>query len=978
MEDADKTREQLLDEIAQLRQRIQELESLTGQAPPPDCTEQRLEGWQQQEELQLVTDAVPALISFVDAQGRYRFNNRTYEDWIGYPRSQFYGMHLREVFGEAGWDSIRPWVERALQGEQVSFEHEIVYPVIGKRYVNVTYIPRFGAEGGVLGFVVLVQDITERKQVEAALQQSEAMAKLAEKIAKARAEELEIFMETVPASVWIAHDPQCHTITVNRAAYDLMRLSPGAVMTATPANGEYPFQFKIQQQGQDLPLSELPMQRAGRTGQPVEAEFEFVFAEDDVRSIYGKAVPLRDETQAVRGVIGAFIDLTERKRTEAALRENQDRLTLALDAARMGSWDWNLQTNQVVWTPYHEVIFGYEPGKPQRTYQEWAERIHPEDLPRVEATIQATMAEQRGYEDEYRVVWPDGSLHWVSSYGRFEYDSGGKPVRMLGMLFDITARKQAEAVLRHNELIFRTLADTMPQMFWITRPDGYHEYFNQRWYHYTGAPLEQAQGNGWQEILHPEDVQRTIDLWQNSLKTGKLYEIEYRLRQAADGEYRWHLGRALPLHDQNGQILKWFGSCTDIHDQKLAIEERAQALERERAARLELENASRMKDEFLAVLSHELRSPLNAILGWSRLLRARKLDAGRTEQALASIERNAQAQTQLIEDLLDISRIIQGQMHLNLQPTPLQPTIEAALDTVRPMASIKSIQIEWWSNADFAVVSGDANRLQQVVWNLLSNAVKFTPEGGQVEVRLEQKERWCQIIVSDTGKGISADFLPYVFDRFRLADATTTRTQGGLGLGLAIVRNLVELHGGTVEVTSPGEGQGAIFTVQLPLLRDARSNQHADRPVQALLEQAGLPLSGLSILVVDDETDTREFLKAALEQYGAQVMLATSSQEALSLLQTEKPDLLLSDIGMPDEDGYTLIEKVRSLSPAEGGHTPAAALTAYARESDQLQALAAGFQGHLSKPIEPMQLLTLVLKLADRGECLPSEPILQG
>ncbi|MBD2435151.1 PAS domain-containing hybrid sensor histidine kinase/response regulator [Fischerella sp. FACHB-380] len=529
-----------------------------------------------------------------------------------------------------------------------------------------------------------------------------------------------------------------------------------------------------------------------------------------------------------------------------------------------------------------------------------------------------------------------------------------------------------------------------------------------------GKTLEQTQGEGWQNILHPDDVERTIAVWQYSLRTGENYDIEYRFRRACDGEYRWHLGRAFPLRDQDGQIVKWFGSCTDIHDQKLAIEERAQALERERAARIELEKASRMKDEFLAIVSHELRSPLNGILGWSRLLRTRKLSPDKTEQALASIERNAQAQTQLIEDLLDISRIIRGQVRLNLRPTNLVPVIQAALDTVNPTASTKSINLqftildvgledgggnlateseEYPSNLKSEIqnpkfqVSGDPDRLQQVVWNLLSNAVKFTPEGGQVEVRLSKgmvsgncgqggnfsplshpSLIYAQIQVIDTGKGINPEFLPYVFDRFRQADATTTRTQGGLGLGLAIVRNLVELHGGTISVASQGEGQGTTFTIQLPLLStDVVSNELAEL---AILRQTNCEttfnLSGLKILTVDDEADTREFLQTALEQYGAIVTTAASTREALQLLQQVKPDVLLSDIGMPGEDGYSLIRQLRSLPPEQGGQIPAAALTAYARQEDRKLALDAGFQMHIPKPIEPIQLLIVVARLAGR------------
>ncbi|BAY34265.1 two-component hybrid sensor and regulator [Nostoc carneum NIES-2107] len=801
--------------------------------------------------------------------------------------------------------------------------------------------------GKPLRMVGINVDISERKRAEFALQKSEA-------IAKARAQELETFMETVPAAVWIAHDPQCHNMSVNRAAYELMRLPPGSVLTATPADGEFPFQFKIQKNGQDIPPNELPMQLAGRIGKLVEAECEFVFSDEDVRSIYGKAVPLWDEAGAIRGVIGAFLDVTERKQVEDALRENQERLALALDAARMGSWDWDLLSDRVMWTPYHEIIFGYEPGNPHRTYQDWLNRIHPEDLHRFEVTIKTAMTKRQNYEDEYRVVWADGSLHWVSAFGRFQYNQHGQPIRMLGMLFEISDRKQAEAALRQRELMFSTLADTMPQMFWITKPDGYHEYFNQRWYNYTGKTLEQTNGEGWQTILHPDDVQRTSEVWQNSLRTGKTYEIEYRFLRA-DGEYRWHLGRAFPLRNQEGEIINWFGSCTDIHDQKLAIEERAQALARERAARLELEKASRMKDDFLAIVSHELRSPLNPILGWSTLLLNRQLNAQKTTQALEIIQRNAKLQTRLIDDLLDVSRILRGKLSLNICEVDLVAIVEASVETVRLTGEAKSIQIQTQLDPTVGTLEGDPNRLQQVVVNILTNAVKFTPEGGRIYIQLQQMGTNAQIQVTDTGKGISADFLPYVFERFRQADAATTRKFGGLGLGLAIVRHIVELHDGNIQVASPGEGLGATFTVTLPLITPTSQNSENHK-----LQSNSPNLQGLRVVAVDDDVDSLDLIAFILEQYGIEVTAVSSAREAIKAIAQIQPDLLISDIAMPEIDGYTLIRQVREMEAVKGGRLPAIALTAFAGETNNHKILAAGFQNHITKPVDPDELAMVI------------------
>ncbi|WP_236556900.1 ATP-binding protein [Calothrix sp. PCC 7507] len=408
----------------------------------------------------------------------------------------------------------------------------------------------------------------------------------------------------------------------------------------------------------------------------------------------------------------------------------------------------------------------------------------------------------------------------------------------------------------------------------------------------------------------------------------------------------------------------------DINDRKRAeavrlrlAAEREQLLKREQAAREAAETANRIKDEFLAVLSHELRSPLNPILGWSKLLQTHKFNEQRTAEALATIERNAKLQSELIEDLLDVSRILQGKLSLNPCPVDLTATIQGGLETVRLAAEAKLIHIETHLDCKVGQVSGDPARLQQVVWNLLSNAVKFTPKGGRVEVRLNQIEDYAQITVRDTGKGITVDFLPYVFDYFRQQDGATNRKFSGLGLGLAIVRHLVELHGGTVQAESPGEELGATFTVRLPLM-----------PIQSAVKpdypdaESSFDLNGVQILVIDDETDSREFVAFVLEEAGATVITATSAEEGFAALRQFQPRVLLSDIGMPDMDGYMLIRKIRALSPEEGGTVLAIALTAYAGDFNQQQALQSGFQYHFAKPIEPDKLIKTIADIVGNGE----------
>lgn len=502
---------------------------------------------------------------------------------------------------------------------------------------------------------------------------------------------------------------------------------------------------------------------------------------------------------------------------------------------------------------------------------------------------------------------------------------------------------------------------------------------------------------------------------ENSEYLSSFIRSGYRLTDAESyevnqGQPKYFLNNLVGIVE-NGVLVRAWGSQRDITPRK-QLEE---AL-RQQAA--ELAQANRMKDEFLAIVSHELRSPLNAILGWAGLLRTREFDAMTTARALETIERNARSQTQLIDDLLDVSRIIRGKLRLNVHPVNLVSVIRAAIDTVKLAAEAKAIDLKFLivdsrlmqteqelkavqsdqqlnrpesvllvgvhptltqenhkhSTRDAICVLGDANRLQQVVWNLLSNGIKFTPEGGQVQIQLECVNSHIQIRVNDTGQGIKADLLPYIFEHFRQADSTTTRSHGGLGLGLAIVRQLVELHGGTVQAESPGDGKGATFTVTLPLKTDREAGaaeimaDGSNRP-GPMLEAATLddpaPLAGLQVLVVDDQAEVRALLKMVLEQYGSRVTTAASVGQALAVLEHLHPDVLLCDIGMSGKDGYTLIRKVRELG-SQDKQIPAAALTAYARAEDRTRALSAGFQTHLPKPVEPTKLVMAVADLAGR------------
>jgi PAS domain S-box-containing protein len=427
--------------------------------------------------------------------------------------------------------------------------------------------------------------------------------------------------------------------------------------------------------------------------------------------------------------------------------------------------------------------------------------------------------------------------------------------------------------------------------------------------------------------------------------------------------------RISPLFDAD----KVVGTLTVIEDVtervvremelNVQIEERERLLASELAARQLAEENSRLKDQFLATVSHEIRTPLNAINGWTQILLTGNLDEPKTRHALDTIQRNVGSQTQIIEDLLDISRIVTGQMRLELQPVNLNESIEAALDNVRPTADAKKIKLVKTIESEATFVMGDASRLQQIFWNLLSNALKFTPPSGRIEVILREIDAFAELIVRDNGYGISADFLPFIFERFRQADGSSKRRHGGLGLGLSIVKNLVEMHGGTITAQSDGENAGTSFAMMMPLLLAAKTGAAAGSATGASGQTDAEDMTGIRILIVDDDRDSREMLKFLLEISRAQIMTAANAHEALAKFSTFEPDILISDLGMPEVDGYDLIKQIRALPAENGGRTPAVALTGYAGVEEQRRVLAAGFDVHIAKPVDQNKLLNAVRNL---------------
>jgi len=548
-----------------------------------------------------------------------------------------------------------------------------------------------------------------------------------------------------------------------------------------------------------------------------------------------------DALLAMVGGIGSQIgQFLEQKRAEEALRQSEEQLRLALEAANMGAWDYDVRTGIVKWSSSLEIIHGLAPGSFGGTFDEYLRDIHPDDREYVTQALARTVEQSAEHDIEYRITLPDGAIRWVEGKGEVIRDDSGKAVRLTGV-------------------------------------------------------------------------------------------------------------------------------CMDVSERKLAEGERERLLAREQEARAEAEAANRAKDEFLALVSHELRTPLNSIVGWVDILLANpdRNDA-HIARALEVIKRNAGLQARIIEDILDVSRIVTGKLQLDSRPVELPAIIQAAIAAVQLAADEKQVRLRQVLDRSTGPVSGDPHRLQQIVWNLLSNAIKFTPAGGEVEISLKRTDCNAQVTVSDDGEGIRAEFLPRIFDRFSQADSSTTRRYGGLGLGLAIVRHLVELHGGKVEAYSAGAKLGAVFTVTLPC-EPAQVESPVAQGVSDDYGGSALPLAGLRILIVDDDLDSREVLAALLALRAAEVRSAGSVREALEALAEWNPDVLISDIGMPGEDGYDLIREVRLRSVEEGGRIPAIALTGYAAVQDAERALSAGYQSHLSKPIEPSRLVSVIASFGLEG-----------
>jgi PAS domain S-box-containing protein len=572
------------------------------------------------------------------------------------------------------------------------------------------------------------------------------------------------------------------------------------------------------------------------------------------------------------------------------------------------------------------------------------------------------------------------------------FDESHSVVGGIAVIRDITERKQAENAAHnaYQRLTFHVESSPLAVIEWDS------DFRVSRWSESAerlfGWKADEVLGkhvNEWHFVF--DDDVNAVELVTNRQREGvEVHGVLRNRNYTRDGSVLYCEWYNSVLRDEAGKLVSVLSLVLDVTARQLAEEERAALLVRERDARRQAEEADRLKDEFLATLSHELRTPLTSILGWASMIRNGEVDSANVPRAIETIERNARSQSRLIDDLLDVSRIITGNLRLDLHPLGLGPIVESALDALRPTADAKGVLLRTEISSEECLVRGDSNRLRQVIWNLLSNAIKFTPRGGRVNITLNCVEPTALLTISDTGEGISPEFLPYVFDRFRQAEGSISRRQGGLGLGLAVVRHLVELHGGRVSAESTGLGLGSTFKVDLPLAQERRDPDRAAERQQEIERRHSssrglVKLQGLRVLLVEDDDDSRRFLSTMLKRHGAEVTSAKSAAEAFSVFDSQLidiraapetrrifseglPDVLISDIGMPDEDGYELIRKVRRLGEQQGGLVPAIALTGYASKKDRERALAAGYQLHMAKPVEQADLIAAIANLLDDAE----------
>jgi PAS domain S-box-containing protein len=887
----------------------------------------------------LIEASIDGILAF-DRECRYVAWNRAMESMSGVSRAEVLGKCAFDVFPFLKETGESEYLLEALAGRSVVVENRpYAVPETGRAGFFEGYYSPLRDEGGeVVGGIAVIRDITERKHVEELVNEAH--------------QRLTSHVEYTPLAV-IEWDKDYRVSRWSPSAERLFGWKAEEVLGKTVDGWRFVFPEDLEA------VHEVGnRQRQGLDRHSVSRNRNYTKQGEVVFGEWYNSV-LYDDSGRLISVLSLVLDVTVRKRIEEVMRASEEQYRLLFESNPLAMWVYDLETLRFLAVNGATVEqYGYSR---EQFLDMTIEQIRP---PEDVQTLHDYLAlGSPGFDraGEWRHQKKNGALITVDITAH-QLDFSGRRAELV-MALDITERKLAEEALVESEDRYRDLVENSHELMCTHDLEGRIISVNPWAARVLGYTQDALIGLDIRAGLLPEYRDQFDDYLREIRENGFARGI-MKVR-AAGGETRlWEYYNTLRTQGVQSPIVRGMA-----HD----VTERRQALKREKEARLEAETANRLKDEFLSTLSHELRTPLTAIIGWSKLLIDGDVEPDSQFKALTTIARNARFQAQLIDDLLEVSRIITGKLRLEFNSCDLRPVIEAVVESLRPTAEAKAVRLDLWLEPEVALIYGDVDRLRQVIWNLLSNAVKFTLRNGSVQVKLQRTESHVVIAVTDSGEGIKSEFLPHVFERFSQADGSTTREHGGLGLGLAIVRHLVELHGGTVRAESPGEGLGSTFIVSLPLMEASDPQikkpklKSDDLAVTYTRRIARSPsLEGLRLLVVDDEPDFRELVTTMLGQYGAVVKAAASAGEALSCVESWKPDVLVADIGMPGEDGYGLIRKVRELSPERGGSTPALALTAYTRAEDRLHALSAGYQIHLAKPITGTELASAVANLTGR------------
>lgn len=878
---------------------------------------------------------VDGIIAF-DREFRYTTWNRAMEGISGVKREDVLGKCAFDLFSCLKVTGEDQFFRDAIAGKSVVAENRpYIIAQTGKSgFFDGYYSPRHDENGEVVGGVAIIRDVTERKMAEAsALDDHKRLA---------------FHVENTPLAV-IEWDSEFRVLRWSPAAQKLFGWKAEEVLNKRFSDWQF-----VVPDDYDVVNQVGLRQNEGQEHHGISRNRNYTKLGTILHCEWYNSALYTDAGKLI-SVLSLVLDVTVATRIEEALRKSEAQYRLLFEANPQAMWVYDLSTLRFL-AVNNAAVRHYGYSRSEFLDMTINDIRPPEDIKRLEDYLASDSSEDAN-AGEWRHQKKDGSIINVDvTANRLNF--AGRPAEFV-LVHDITERKKAETAVRISEDRYRDLVDNSHELICTHDLDGRVLSVNPWAARVLGYPQDSLVGINIRDGLLPE-YQLKFDEYLQTVKTEGSARGVMKVRTAT-GEIRlWEYYNTLRTEGVETPIVRGMA-----HD----ATERRQALKREKEARMEAEAANRVKDEFLSTLSHELRTPLTAIMGWADLLLHDEVEPEKRRQAIETIFRNANSQCQLINDLLEVSRIITGKLRLEFVACELESVIEAAAEGIRPTAEAKGVRLQVLLEPNTGPVFGDRERLQQVVWNLLSNGVKFTRKGGLVQVTLQRINSHVEIVVKDTGVGIKSDFLPHVFDRFRQADGSTTRTYGGLGLGLAIVRHLVELHGGNARAESAGENQGSIFTVRLPSMTESehQSEEVLIQPTFSAVEarnRQAPSLAGLRVLVVDDEFDARTLLTTMLERCEAQAVSVSSALEALESIETWKPDVLIADIGMPVMDGYGLIRKVRALPQERGGLTPALALTAYARTEDRARALAEGYQVHLAKPVDRFELAEVVASLA--------------